>query len=73
MRSNPDIFTFSEGSDDVVDIRDFKTTGVVAFALGCPSYSLRSGRLYVGGKRVQIKEDYRLNCVDAMNKLVAKL
>jgi cellulose biosynthesis protein BcsQ len=73
MRSNPDIFTFSKGTEGVVDIRDFQTTGVVAFARGCPFYSLRSGRLYVGGKRVQVKEDYRLNCVSAMNKLVARL
>ncbi len=73
MSSNPDIFTFSDGGDGVVDIRDFQTTGVVAFARGCPFYSLRSGRLYVGGKRVQVKEDYRLNCVAAMDELVAKL
>lgn len=73
MRSNPEIFTFSKGGDGVVDIRDFQTTGVVAFARGCPFYSLKSGRLYVGGKRVQVKEDYRLNCVAAMDELVAKL
>jgi cellulose biosynthesis protein BcsQ len=73
MRSNPDIFTFAKSVDGTVDIRDFQTTGVVAFARGCPFYSLPSGRLYVGGKRVQVKEDYRLNCVAAMDKLVAKL
>jgi cellulose biosynthesis protein BcsQ len=73
IASSPEIFNFSKTSKGVVDIRDFQTTGVVAFARGCPFYSLPSGRLELSGHRVQVKEEYRLNCVKALDKLVAKL
>jgi cellulose biosynthesis protein BcsQ len=71
--SQPDIFTFKATDDGVVNIRDFQTTGVVAFARGCPFYSLHSGRLELMGHRVQVKEDYRIDCINAMNELVAML
>lgn len=54
-----------------VDIRDFQTTGVVAFALGYPVSRLQRGRHNIGGKKVQVKEDYRLNCLQAIDDLVA--
>ena len=73
MKSNPDIFTFTDSEEGVVEIRDFQTTGVVAFARGCPFYSLSSGKLDVTGQRVRIKEEYRVNCVNAMEELVATL
>lgn len=73
LATNPDIFTFTAAADGMVNIRDFQTTGVVAFARGCPFYSLRSGRLEVEGQRIQVNEDYRINCVNAINDLVAKL
>jgi cellulose biosynthesis protein BcsQ len=73
LTSNPEIFNFANRKDGVVDIRDFQTTGVVAFARGCPFYSLPSGRLDLGGHRVQVKEDYRINCVEALKDLVAML
>jgi cellulose biosynthesis protein BcsQ len=72
LSTNPDIFTFSTSADGMVNIRDFQTTGV-AFARGCPFYALRSGRLEVEGQRIQVNEDYRVNCVNAINDLVAKL
>lgn len=73
LASHPDMFSFAKIKDGVVNIRDFQTTGVVAFARGCPFYELPSGRLDVMGQRVQVKEDYRVNCVEAMDDLVAKL
>lgn len=73
LASNPDIFDFDKSKDGVVDIRDFQTTGVVAFARGCPFYDLPSGRLNLAGHRVQVKEEYRLNCVDSVEQIVAKL
>lgn len=73
LHSNPEMFTFSDLEDGMVDIRDFQTTGVVAFARGCPFYSLASGRADVMGKRVQVKEAYRVNCVEAMDALISKL
>jgi cellulose biosynthesis protein BcsQ len=71
--SNPEIFSFNKANDGIVEIRDFQTTGVVAFARGCPFYKQPSGRLSIGSQRVQVKEEYRKNCVDAIDDLVNKL
>ena len=77
MKSNPDIFSFEEIEgkikDGVVDIRDFQTTGVVAFARGCPFYALQAGRLYVGDRRVRVNEEYRMNCIGAIDALIDRL
>jgi hypothetical protein len=73
MTSNPEIFTFSDLADGLVDVRDFQTTGVVAFSHGTPLYSLRSGKRNVLGHRVTVHEEYRQNMVAAMNKLAATL
>jgi hypothetical protein len=70
LKSNADIFTFSAQHHGTVDIRDFQTTGVVAFARGCPFYALRPGKLDVMGQRIQVNEDYRQNCIEAMLQLV---
>jgi hypothetical protein len=73
LTSHPEHFTFSSMNEGLVNIRDFQTTGVVAFARGCPFYSLRSGRLDVMGQRIQVNEPYRRDCVTAMEGLVTKL
>lgn len=73
ISTNPEIFNFTTATDGMVDIRDFQTTGVVAFARGCPFYELRSGRLEVEGQRIQVNETYRLDCVTAVKSLVARL
>jgi cellulose biosynthesis protein BcsQ len=73
LKAHADKFTFSDITEGVVDIRDFQTTGVVAFARGCPFYRLQSGRLDVMGQRIQVNEPYRVQCVEAMEGLVNKL
>ncbi|MDX2388836.1 ParA family protein [Streptomyces sp. DK15] len=73
LKSNKDIFAFDTVEEGVVDIRDFQTTGVVAFARGCPFYKLPSGKLDVMGQRIQVNEQYRLNCVEAIDNLVELL
>ncbi|MBE1612123.1 hypothetical protein [Actinopolymorpha pittospori] len=73
MDSNPEIFTFAALGSGIVDVRDFQTTGVVAFSHGTPLYNLRSGRRNVLGHRVTVHEEYRLNMVQAMSALVAML
>jgi hypothetical protein len=73
LQTNPEIFTFKKTSDGIVNIRDFQTTGVVAFARGCPFYALQSGRLDVLGQRIQVNEPYRQDCIGAMETLVRKL
>jgi cellulose biosynthesis protein BcsQ len=73
LKSNPTYFTFTETADATVDVRDFQTTGVVAFARGCPFSKLEAGKQTIGGHRVQVKEDYRRNALKAVNDLVNKL
>jgi hypothetical protein len=71
LKSNSEIFTFAKTKQGVVDIRDFQTTGVVAFARGCPFYRLASGRLDVMGQRIQVNEPQRQLAVNAIEQLVA--
>lgn len=73
MSSHPEVFTFDDLDDGVVNIRDFQTTGVVAFARGCPFYDLPTGRLDVMGQRVSVKNDYRQNCIESLDGLVERL
>ena len=73
LRSNPEMFTFSDLEDGFVSIRDFQTTGVVAFAKGIPLYALKPGKRQVMGRRVVIDAEYKANMVHAMNGLVAML
>ena len=72
-KSHPSLFTFNKVTDGSVEIRDFQTTGVVAFAKGAPFSKLVAGKQNIGGHRVQVKETYRLDCLKAMDELVAKL
>lgn len=71
--SNPEMFTFDDIRDGIVEIRDFQTTGVVAFSYGAPFYQLSSGRFDVAGREVQVKREYLDNCIDAINNLVGRL
>jgi cellulose biosynthesis protein BcsQ len=73
IRTNPSYFTFNIPDRGMVEIRDFQTTGVVAFARGCPISRLQAGKQDIGGHRVQVKEDYRKNCLDAVDELVRRL
>jgi cellulose biosynthesis protein BcsQ len=73
IKTNPGYFTFAKPADGMVEIRDFQTTGVVAFARGCPISRLQAGKQDIGGHRVQVKEDYRHNCHVAVDQLAKKL
>jgi hypothetical protein len=69
----PSYFTFNAPDQGMVEIRDFQTTGVVAFARGCPISRLQAGKQDIGGHRVQVREDYRMNCMEAVDELVRRL
>lgn len=73
LKNNPAIFTFDNDKNCFVDIRDFQTAGVVAFARGLPFSKLASGKQTVNGHRVQVKEEYRVNCIEAIKQLVDHL
>jgi cellulose biosynthesis protein BcsQ len=69
-KTNPQIFT---AKHKFVDIRDFQTTGVVAFAKGLPFSKLPVGKQDIGGHRVAVKQDYLSDARKAMAGLIAAL
>ncbi len=73
LKTSPDVFTFKKVSDGFVEIRDFQTTGVVAFAKGLPFSKLQPGKQSINGHRVQVKADYLKNSIDAVETLVDRL
>ena len=73
LKTNPEIFTFKTIGKGFVEVRDFQTTGVVAFAKGLPFSKLQTGKQSLNGHRVQVKEDYRQNSIDSVESLVAHL
>jgi cellulose biosynthesis protein BcsQ len=73
IKTHPAYFTFKKATDGTVNIRDFQTTGVVAFARGSPIFRLRAGKQDIGGHRVQVKEDYRRESEKAIDQLVTQL
>ena len=72
-KTHPHLFTFNNMTDAAVSVRDFQTTGTVAFAKGLPFSQLKAGKQDIGGHRVQVKEEYRQNMLAAINNLVSKL
>ena len=73
LKTHPDIFNFPNIKDGFVDMRDFGTTGVVAFAKGQPMSQVKIGKQTVNGHRVQVKKEYLINSNDALNNMVSKL
>lgn len=73
LDNNADMFSFHNIDDCFVDVRDFQTAGVVAFARGLPFSKLPAGKQSVNGHRVQVKEEYRLNCIKAIDDIVDHL
>lgn len=73
LKSNPEIFVFKTIEKGFVEIRDFQTTGVVAFAKGLPFSKVQVGKQTINGHRVQVKADYLQNAQEAMGDLVARL
>ena len=73
LATSPQIFDFASTKRGFVSVRDFQTTGVVAAARGCPINQLSAGKLDVKGRRVQVNEGQRQECVKAIRKLVASL
>ena len=72
-KSHPELFTFADANNGFVDIRDFQTTGVVAFAQGQPFSKVSRGKHQINDKDIQIKDEYLSNCLNAIDDLVCKL
>ena len=72
IKSHSKFFTFTEPTAGIVGVRDFGTTGVVAFARGCPFAVMQTGKLTVSGHRVEVKPEYRDQALQAIDKIVTK-
>ncbi len=66
----PQYFSFCTPDEGTIDVRDFGTTGVVAFARGCPFKNMPVGKLTLAGKRVQVKDEYREQALEAIEGVV---
>lgn len=73
MKHSPGIFTFTDINDGIIDTRDFQTTGVVAFARGCPFAALSSGYVQVLNRRVRINQEQLDSCRDEITEIVQRL
>lgn len=73
LATHPEIFTFKKQESGFVEIRDFQTTGVVAFAKGLPFSKVRAGKQAINGHRVEVKQDYLDNCVISLETLATAL
>ncbi|GIN12523.1 ParA family protein [Bacillus sp. FSL K6-6483] len=71
--TNKNIFTFDSLDNGIVDIKDFGTTGVVAFAEGAPLSKVRVGKHLIEDKEVQVRKDYLNKCIEQIDELVMKL
>ncbi|MDE2362718.1 MAG: ParA family protein [Hyphomicrobiales bacterium] len=73
MKHNPGIFTFSDIGNGIIDTRDFQTTGVVAFARGCPFTALSAGYVQVLNRRVRVNQEQLDRCRDEITEIVQRL
>ena len=73
VKDNPSHFTFSSINDGLIEIRDFQTAGVVAFARGTPFVSMNSGTLSVAGQRVKVNTDQLDQNRNVIDQLTSKL
>ena len=73
LKSYGEHFSFNDINQGIVDVRDFGTTGVVAFARGAPFTDMDIGKLALGGRRVQVKSEYRDQAIKSIDGIVDKL
>ncbi|WP_428070871.1 ParA family protein [Candidatus Avelusimicrobium alvi] len=73
QKNNQHIFSHTQTKDMLLDVRDFQTTGVVAFARGCPFYALEGRSYSIQGRRINVRRDYLQNCIEAVDAIVAQL
>ncbi len=71
--SNPSFFTFNNLPNGLANVRDFQTTGVVAFAEATPFSRLTTGVHNIFGTNTQIQQANLTNCINSINEIVAKL
>lgn len=66
----PSYFSFRSAQDGIVSVRDFGTTGVVAFALGSPFFNMPIGRVAIGSQEPYISSEYKGLAIQAVDNIV---
>lgn len=72
-KQNPQFFEGGSDFDNFIDIRDFGTTGVVAFAEGKPFYIISSGRHQVAGSQTTLTMEYINKCISIIDDIINNL
>lgn len=73
LATNPEIFDFETIDDGVVNINDFQTMGVVAFAKRRLFSILPTGSVRIMNRRVKVNAPYKQSCLETRDRMVAKL
>ena len=73
FKNYPNYFSFTDSANGFVEIRDFQTTGVIAFAKGLPFSKVQVGLQSIGKHRIQVNGERLSDCKKAMEELVSKL
>jgi len=73
LQDIPSSFTFAAVEDGLCEIRDFQTSGVVAFARGNPFVTMRPGTLSVAGQRVKVNAEQLRRSREAVDELASRL
>jgi len=73
IKDTPDHFTFENLEKGKFEIKDFQTSGVVAFARGTPFATLQPGTLSIAGQRVRVNADQLNQNKDIVDRLADAL
>ena len=73
LKTNSNLFTFKTSLKGFVEVRDFQTTGVIAFAKGLPFIKVKAGKQSINNHRVQVKQEYLNNSISEIKKLVSHI
>jgi len=73
LADSPESFTFNKAEDGLFEIRDFQTSGVVAFARGTPFATMSAGTLSVAGQRVKVNAEQLENNLKVVQAFADRL
>ena len=73
LQSNPQYFTFTNLGEHTIDVTDFGTTGVVAFAEGAPFKNLKIGKHTINGRETVINKNMLDDCINEIEHIVSLL
>lgn len=73
LNRNPNLFTFGNLDDGMISVKDFGTTGVVAFAEGKPFSQLETGNHNLEGRITRINAAMLTPCIEIIDEIVSKI